>query len=162
MRLTEAVKRRQELKQEIAQAKEAHDRAMIVLHSALQSVDEAIAVASTGLDSEKVAIAETVIYVSGEFGYGDDFSAVRSAISDIADGCKKLRREYFGTKNYDRFHHQGSNHSYGYGPRHGSIVFSIGLRDRKKELTADEQDAAIYYLLNLKAIMDAKAAAKAG
>jgi len=37
-----------------------------------------------------------------------------------------MRTEYLGIKNYAAFGDQREDHTYGMGPRHGSIVFSIG------------------------------------
>ncbi len=126
-----------------------------------------------GLDESKILLAEHAIYVTGIYGpFGDDQAAVNAAISDIADGCTKegygrLRSDGLGTKTYDRFSHQRCDCSYSCGPRHGSIVFQIGLKREVRgrlegggELTADEKDAAIYYLMNLKAILSAKEVAK--
>lgn len=55
-----------------------------------------------------------------------------------------MSRRYLGIKNYASFGDQREDHDYGYGPKHGSIVFSIGRTDawRVKPLTAD----AIYLL----------------
>jgi len=43
------------------------------------------------------------------------------------------------------------------GPRHGSIIFEIGLTKeaRQRDLSAEETDAAIYYLVNLERIQSA-------
>ncbi len=59
---------------------------------------------------------------------------------------------------YDRWYGQRSDHDYGMGPRHGSIIFRIGLVSdaRHRELTSAERDAAVYYLMNLEAIQAAK------
>lgn len=57
-----------------------------------------------------------------------------------------LRQEYLGVKNYAGFGDQRENHSYGFGPKHGHIVFRIGLTDAwlkgDKALDAD----AVYLL----------------
>lgn len=57
-----------------------------------------------------------------------------------------LMVQYFGIKNYAGFGDQREDHEYGYGPRHGSIVFRIERTDEalrtRKALDAD----AIYYL----------------
>jgi hypothetical protein len=37
-----------------------------------------------------------------------------------------LKTEYLGIKNYAAFGDQREDHTYGMGPRHGTIVFSIG------------------------------------
>lgn len=66
----------------------------------------------------------------------------------------------FGTKDYDAWAGQRSDHEWG-GPRHGSIVFKIGLKDRSRELTEEERADAIYFLLNIEAWENARVAAGA-
>lgn len=52
--------------------------------------------------------------------------AIASAIGQIqSDGATALLTEYVGVKNYAGFGDQREDHSYGYGPRHGYIVFQI-------------------------------------
>lgn len=55
-----------------------------------------------------------------------------------------LREEYLGIKNYAAFGDQREDHRYGYGPRHGSIVFSIGRVDPRSPKLIDGD--TIYYL----------------
>lgn len=118
-----------------------------------------------GLDAAKIELAEHVIYVSGDYGRaGQDRAGCREeAIQALLAGGGRLRTEYCGTKNYDGWRGQGSNHAYGMGPRHGSIVFAIGLQPhaRARDLGADEIDAAVYYLRNLERIQDASRKARA-
>lgn len=54
----------------------------------------------------------------------------------------KRRSEYFGVKNYSGFGDQRSDHSRGYGPTHGSIVFEIDQRDN-----VEVDDFGIMFLL---------------
>lgn len=68
-----------------------------------------------------------------------------AAIIDIANGCKYLKSRYFGNKRYSGFY-QRCDSKYGSGPRHGSTVDRIGLKNPSTELTDDEKDACIYYL----------------
>ena len=71
-------------------------------------------------------------------------SAIRDAMNKLTrDG---MRREYVGIKNYDSFGDQGSDHPYGMGPRHGSIVFAVNRSIRDRELTEQELEDALYYL----------------
>ena len=53
-----------------------------------------------------------------------------------------MRTEYLGIKNYAAFGDQREDHSYGMGPRHGTIVFSIG-RDRSHPLEPSDVDELI-------------------
>lgn len=168
MNLAEIVLRRNELVAQRTQADKDHEKSQKVLTNEIVSLNEQLRIIELQLDAAKIQLAEQVIYVKGAYiPAGDDTEKVQSAINDLADGCSKtgyghLRTEYFGCKNYDRWYHQGSNHSYGFGPSHGSIVFEIGLKPtmlenlKTREMTTEERDAAIYYLLNLKPIQLAK------
>ena len=119
-----------------------------------------IALLASGFDGEKISLAETFLSVSKySNGGADRQSVLDDAIKWFADETSfsaryDLRREYFGTKNYDSWRGQRSDHSYGYGPSHGTICFSVGLRNgwTNHLFTAEEKDAAIYYLMNLPAI----------
>lgn len=120
-----------------------------------------------GLDTSRILLAEHVVFATDYSKGGDERGSARQdAIKYIATGTPlrggygDLRREYFGTKSYDRWHGQRSDHSYGMGPTHGSMIFRIGLTPeaRTRDLTEEERDAAIYYLLNLEAIQKAKVA----
>ena len=121
-------------------------------------------VAENGLDLDKIQIAETVIYVSGNpYGQtsGDARTIAECAIIDIANDCIKLRAEYFGNKRYSGYY-QRSDHEYGMGPKHGSIVDEIELtREFRKglagdaKLTDEQKDACIYYLKNYELIKSA-------
>ena len=121
------------------------------------------------LDLTQIALAESVMYVRGDFkSAGEDREACRTqAVHWFATGESRghygdLRHEYFGTKDYDRWHGQSSDHEYGYGPRHGSIIFCIGLcaDARQRNLTDAEKEACVYYLLNLTMIQKTQAEAK--
>lgn len=115
-----------------------------------------------GLDLDKINLVETFMKV-GNFSKGgaDRESVVSDAIKWFAMGTfnsRDLMKDYFATKNYDGWLGQREDHRYGYGPRHGYIVFSIGLsedvRNGKRTLTDSEKEAAIYYLLNLVKIQE--------
>ncbi len=71
-----------------------------------------------------------------------------------------LHREYFGAKDYDHWVSQRCDCEYGMGPRHGHIVFAIGLRRevRGHDLTPTRREAAVYYLVHLEAIQASRAA----
>jgi len=65
---------------------------------------------------------------------------IAEAIAEIQRNPKSFSSGYFGIKNYAGFGDQREDHQYGMGPRHGSIVFSIGRTDRDStvKLGADE------------------------
>lgn len=118
-----------------------------------------------GLDLARIALAETVLAVTDFSKGGDDRNKARQdAINWLGTqtpvgGYGSLRYEFFGTKNYDGWRGQQVSCQYGYGPRHGSVCFSIGLLPdaRKRDLTPEEADAAVYYLLNIERIQAAQA-----
>ena len=169
--LISLVKQQRQLEQTLADEIAAHKVTVKTLEDSIKSIQETRNIIGTGLDEKMVACAEAVIRVEGDAGkivngsYPDQtrsgirWKAIEDAITDLANGGSKLKGNYFGVKNYDRFGDQREDHNYGMGPRHGSIVFRIGLVDRKKELTEQEIEAAIYYLTHLKTIQDAKQAA---
>jgi hypothetical protein len=102
-----------------------------------------------GIDIEKIHTAEKVLWIRGLRDENNfDSDCVRRAIQGIASGDQKIKREYYGVKNYDQFYHQAEDYEYGYGPKHGTIVFSIGLRNPKHDLTDDDVECCLY-LLNL-------------
>jgi len=116
--------------------------------------------ASANNDIEQIQIAEKVLQIEGNiYGVTDwikehgGLVVAEKAILDIANNCEHLKKERFGNKEYSAYY-QECNCSYGMGPRHGSIVDSIGLKGeyRDKDLTDKEKDACIYYLKNYRNI----------
>ena len=85
----------------------------------------------------------------------DIFGAPRPAVIEEAialiqaDRTNALRKNYLGMKNYASFGDQREDHTYGMGPKHGTIVFSIGrtakMRERPETVTTFDDDA-IYLL----------------
>ncbi len=132
------------------------------LEKALSDVGHQIGCAKAGLDLDVIARGLEIIKVSGSYTRGgqDRASVIRDAIDWLATGkCaayQGLHQSDYGTKNYDRWSGQRSDHEWG-GPKHGCMVFEIGLRDRKQEMTAEQRDAAIYFLLNIEAWEQARA-----
>jgi hypothetical protein len=100
-----------------------------------------------GVDMDKVTVAEKILVFNKGFSrfYPD---VIREAIEDIVSGEDKLRKEYFGIKDYDRFRNQEISCSYGCGPSHGSVVFSVGYTREYREngLNDVERNACLYYL----------------
>jgi hypothetical protein len=124
-----------------------------------------------GIDAEKVALAETIVYAWDHRNGGSDWQSCRAdAIKQFATGlpitqyCDLWRRR-FATKNYDRWTGQREDHEYGYGPKHGSMCFEIGLTKQARarsysDLSGEEIEAAVYYLVNLERIQLAREEAK--
>lgn len=118
--------------------------------------------AAADLDLARIQLGEHIVmtynrpwrWIGQEERYAEHPSServacVRDAIRELAtDGGGRLHERSFGTKDYDRFADQREDHSYGMGPKHGHIVFSVGLQPeaRGRELTPEEIEAAIYLL----------------
>jgi len=147
--------------EDAAKAESARIRAEIV---ALQTL---LNNAQAGLDADKIETARAVLNVRGTYAKAgeDRASVIQDAINWLATGkCSAyqgLDTVSFGTKSYDRWHGQRCDCSPGCGPRHGSIIFQVGLKDRERELSADEREAAIYYLINLERAQTAASDAQA-
>lgn len=170
MKLTTAVQEmhqlRQKLEEHLADAKKGEDE----LRRQIRERANILAPAEQGIDLDKVALAKTVIYVRGEYAKGgrDRDSVISDAISQLATGVptqqtySDLWLTYLGTKNYDAWSGQRSDHQYGYGPRHGSICFSVGVNSEIRssrapfDLTDEEVEAAIYYLTNIQRVQEAE------
>jgi hypothetical protein len=125
-----------------------------------------------GLDLERILRAEKVISIRGEFinrekresNYGDQ-GAVQDAIEDLARGAPVLKERFFGTKDYSGWTHQREDCSYGYGPKHGGIVFAVELNQEfrgDRVLTAEEIDDAVYLLVAMQMDLYKNRNAKAG
>ena len=132
------------------------------LEKALDDVRHNIGCAKAGLDNDRLENALGILKLSGSYARGgqDRASVIRDAVDWLSTGkCAAyygLDRADFGTKNYDRWAGQRSDHEWG-GPAHGSLVFQIGLKDRRRELTETERADAIYFLLNIEAWETARA-----
>lgn len=162
--ITEMEKRKAVLRAEIKLEEERHKKAMEDFKEGLRSSEERIQLASGDLDESRIDHAEHVMYVRGSYADagGERAAAMSNAKAAILHGGGSLKTEYQGTKSYDRWHGQWIACGYGYGPRHGTVIFCIGLTDeaRKRDLTEDEIEACLYYLNNLERIQAAKTKAK--
>ena len=136
------------------------------LVAAHEAVRHQIGNAKAGLDNDRIASGLAVLKVYGSYidGGTDKASVIRDAVDWLATGkCgayRGLDELDFGTKSYDRWYGQRSDHEWG-GPRHGSIIFQVGLKDRKAVLTEDQRSDAIYFLLNIEAWESARQQAAA-
>jgi len=125
-----------------------------------------IEVNKSGLDPAKISLAKQVVNVSGSYERAgkDRASVISDAIAWFATGespsYHQLDTAYFGTKNYASWHGQRSDHEWG-GPKHGSIIFKVELRDRAAKITPEQKEACIYYLANIEKIQQAIASVEA-
>lgn len=158
--------REKDVRERIAQ----HDADAIAERKRLVAAHEAvrhqIGNAKAGLDNDRIANALSIISVRGSYTNGgqDKGGVIRDALDWLSTGkCAAYRgldQSDFGTKSYDRWYGQRSDHEWG-GPAHGSIIFQIGLKDRRREMTEDERSDAIYFLLNIEAWEKARETASA-
>jgi len=78
------------------------------------------------------------------------------AIKDGRNNFEKMKSKYFGVKSYAHWDSQQHDSSYGMGPTHGSIWFSVGFKREKLEyirdngLTEDKTLSIIRYLKHKK------------
>jgi hypothetical protein len=166
--LAEYERQKIRLAAEMQAERDNHKKRMDGLRSEFELADTQCKLLIDGIDESKVLLAEHVIHVSGQYvNAGENRSESRErAIKYLLSGGGALMHEYVGTKDYAHWHGQGSDHSYGMGPKHGTIIFSIGLcrpiRERVSNpaLSEEEIDAAVYYLRNLERIQAAQRAAK--
>lgn len=91
------------------------------------------------IDVNRCRAAMELLDVEGIPAKGMRNELIEEAIRRIQmDGTVALQSQYMGIKNYAHFGDQREDHDYGYGPRHGSIVFAIQRKgDRKAELGPD-------------------------
>lgn len=173
MDLTTAVKELHELKARLQEHKHEAEKTTRELLAEIVARQDVLTKSEMGIDADKVALAKTIIYAGNHRNGGADWrSCVSDAIKQLATGepvrvhYGDLWRVYFGTKNYEHWVGQRSDHDYGFGPKHGGICFSIGVTEAackrgQADLRADEVEACIYYLTNLKRIQEAESEAAA-
>lgn len=139
----------------------------------LKTIAERTSLLTDGVDLARADRARLVVEVRGDVTqcvHGRDSDQRRenvrqTAVDDarrwLASNVTRLQERYVGVKNYSGFGDQREDHGYGMGPRHGNIVFSIGLtRDaRKRALTSNEVEDALYLLHVLPALAKAQKAA---
>lgn len=148
-----------------------HARAMDELDRLEKQCLAIRATAGAGFDTGKIALARSVLAITGRYAKAgaDRSSCLSEAMRQIA-GWQEGRtigmcREFVGTKVYAHWIGQRSDHPYGMGPRHGGIIFSIGLKKSIRirdpfHLTDAERDACLYYLNAIEKIEDVEAQAE--
>lgn len=145
-------------KLDIQEKKREYNEVINKLNNELNKLETELKMKYEGIQVDYINIAKEVLRVEGinRYGEGETREMTEKAIQDILDGFKRLDREYFGCKDYDRWSCQGVTCEYGYAPRHGSIVFRIGLTskyERKTDQITEEQvNACLYYLRHLEQI----------
>ena len=156
--LQQILTERDTLKKERTEAVQAHLKKIVAIDKAITEMDRLEKLSLSGLNIQKIQMAEKIIYCSGDVDkLVDGRILTEVAALDIAKGHPHLKTMYFGNKRYDGFY-QSSDHAYGYGPKHGSIVDRISMKDesRGQVLCEEEIEACIYYLKNYSKIKTAR------
>lgn len=97
------------------------------------------------IDWKRFSNGQKQILVKGVASTKERKDLVGEAIGQILrDPKTALKCEYLGYKQYEAFGDQRCDCSYGMGPRHGGIVFSVG-RSSNYDENADHSDT-IYFL----------------
>lgn len=163
---TEAVARRNELRAERDEMEKQFADCRRAMDRRIATEQQVVDVAEAGGPAESFVIARGVLSVRWaraqvfDRGHWQETGPRRTssdvglqidrAIEDLQAGCPVMKREYFGIKAYDRWPSQVENHRYGFGPKHGSIWFSIGLKNPQVDLTDEQTIACIQWLRALR------------
>lgn len=135
-----------EAKTAMALERKRHEETMKGFQKQLEQAEREKALLLVDLDAERIKRAEQILDLK-VYGKYFDKSVVVDAINDIAEDTGKMNEKYFGSKNYSGWTNQRSDHTYFYGPTHGTIVCSVGLkRDYRTGLTAEQKEDCLYYL----------------
>ena len=174
MNLTEKLKRMDELNNEIREIRNTADDEIAKRGQEIAALKREVKLDSALINTAKVDLARSVIFVRGVFANAgqDRVSVVTDAIETIATGqiprgCESLNLRNYGTKSYAHWHGQRCDNKPFCGPRHGTIIFQIGITDGLRErggvnaMTDEEREAALYLLTRLEAIQSAEAQAAA-
>ena len=137
MQLQQIIQRRAILQEDRAASIATHEALLKATSNELAQLAEAETLIVGGLDHDRIERARKIINVYGSvgdvrrgrdgYGVGVRAAALAEAKADLANGGDQIGRRFFGVKNYDGFGDQRCDCEYGLGPRHGFIVFSIGL-----------------------------------
>lgn len=162
----DAVARRNQLRDTRAQIAREFEDVTKRLDRSIADQQQVIDLAEAGGPAEAFVVAREVLAI--RWGREQTFMAghwqetgprrtssdvarqIDRAIEDLRVGCPVMKREYFGIKAYDAWPSQVSDHPYGYGPRHGSIWFLIGLKTPTVDLTDEQTIACIQWLRALR------------
>jgi len=163
---SEAVARRNQLREDRSALVNAHEKAVAQIDRGIRNEQQVIDLAEAGGPAEAFVIARGVLSIWWarqrvfQDGRWQETGPRRMsihvprqidrAIEDLQAGCPRMRTEYFGIKEYAEWTSQEADHRYGFGPKHGSIWFSIGLATPRVDLTEEQTIACIQWLRALR------------
>ena len=135
-----------------------HAKELSRIEEGLLELNKKVKLIASHFDPQKIERGKNVVEIKGQVFPGERQKVVQDAIIQMTRGGGALHHEYFATKNYDRFIDQRSDTDYGYCPKHGIIVFSIGItrQFRQRTLLPEQVEDAVYYLKNLSKIQAAE------
>lgn len=152
------------LREDLATMREDHRAEEARLEMEIAELEAQRAHAAAGTSEEERRLARELIEVRINehlpFEQICDERVIQEAVEDIAGNCLTLRSEYFARRHYEANTHR-ETFRYGMGPRHGNVVFSIGLTEGARAflhrwgrlplgVDGDVQEAAVRYLLGLR------------
>lgn len=164
--LTQAARQVFELQAALAAHLKASEAEASRIKGEIREAQKVLEYSTDGIDLAKVSLAKTIVFANKRAEETIEQAKAETARLKIVE-ILDLWRYYFGTKSYDGWHGQREDHAYGYGPRHGSTIFRIGVNDgvrenrKQSDLTDEEVEAVIYYLTNLERIQTAESRALA-
>lgn len=135
-------------KQAMALERKRYEETMKGFQKQLEQAEREKALLLAEMNLERIGQAERILSIK-EGGKYFDKTCVQDAIADIANGTNFMQEKYFGSKNYSGWTNQRSDHGYFYGPAHGTIVCSVGLKASYRTGLTDEQKEDCLYYLNL-------------
>lgn len=163
MKMSEIVTAIAEVNSQIESAAKTHEENLKNLNMRLVQLRERLNYSKASLDQEKVRSGLSVVSITGRLSSQVRRDAVGDAINALASGGNVLKKRFIGVKNYSSFGDQRCDCEYGFGPKHGHIVFKVGLTtDCRQVITGDQVEAAIYVLLNIDEVLKAEELAKDG
>lgn len=135
-----------EAKKAMVLERKRHEDEMKQIQNQLEVAERERKLLVADLNLSRIKQAEQILDIGIVKKYFDR-TCVEDAIKDIVEDTHKMKCIYFGSKNYERWRNQRSDHSYSYGPNHGTIVFSVGLnREFRNGLTEEQKEDCLYYL----------------
>jgi hypothetical protein len=174
MDLTTAAREMHELRKELAAHIDASKKREAELRSSINDRSRVLESAADGIDADKVALAKTIISIRGLYANGGDDrkSVISDAVKQLSTGSPcAFTMATCGTTISARNHMTAGTVNAvitltTWGRATGSIIFSVELTDRVRknltyaDLTPDEIEAAIYYLMNLERVQAAEQRAR--